>query len=50
MEFINKIKPNTLGKRTPHGSNRELKEKRGDQTAFIVKILEEHKESLPTIQ
>jgi hypothetical protein len=39
----------TLGKRTPHGSNLELKVKRKEQTATIAKILDGMKHLLPTV-
>jgi hypothetical protein len=39
----------TLGKRTPNGSNLELKVKRREQTATIAKIIDGMKHLLPTI-
>ena len=48
--FQKKITKNSLGKRTPNGSNRLLKETRATQTLHIVEVLNQHKEKLPTIQ
>jgi len=38
------------GKRTPHGSNSELKEKRSRQTAAIKDVLNKFKDKLATVQ
>ena len=49
-----KLPKKTLGKRTqitrtPHGSNKELKDKRSEQVSMIAKILDGMQHQLPTI-
>ena len=55
LENFASIKPKISGKRlaisrTPHGSNLNLKVKRQEQTANIVKVLDGMKHFLPTIK